>query len=86
MNKYEFIKYNSDAKSYGIDESVANTIVNMFVDFLQKLIILGQSVEINEISEFKTTALFPKDINHQNNTCTNIRLSKRNMVSFTASK
>jgi nucleoid DNA-binding protein len=34
MNKYEFIKYN--AERYGIDESVAETMVDMFADSLSE--------------------------------------------------
>ena len=65
MNKYEFIKYN--AERYGIDESVAETMVDMFADSLQELVALGQSVEIDEIGKFTTTPLFPEGIKHHNN-------------------
>lgn len=83
MNKYEFIKYN--AERYGIDESVAETMVDMFADSLQELIFAGQSVEIDEIGEFKSTPLFPDGIKHHNNIAL-ARLGKRHMVSFKASK
>ena len=83
MNKYEFIKYN--AERYGIDESVAETMVDMFADSLSELIAAGQSVNIDEIDEFKSTPMFPKGIPHHNNIGL-ARLGKRNMFSFKASK
>ena len=83
MNKYEFIKYN--AERYGIDESVAETMVDMFADSLGELIAAGQSVNIDEIGEFKTTPMFPKGIPHHNNIGL-AKLGKRNMVSFKASE
>jgi nucleoid DNA-binding protein len=83
MNKYEFIKYN--AERYGIDESVAETMVDMFADSLSELIAAGQSVNIDEIGEFKTTPMFPKGIPHHNNIGL-AKLGKRNMFSFKASK
>ena len=83
MNKYEFIKYN--AERYGIDESVAETMVDMFADSLSELIAAGQSVNIDEIGEFKTTPMFPKGIPHHNNIAL-AKLGRRNMVSFKASE
>lgn len=83
MEKFEFIEYT--AKRYGIDESMAETMVDMFADTLQELVAAGQSVNIDEIGEFKSTPLFPEGIKHQNN-ITLAKLAKRNMVSFKASK
>ena len=83
MNKYEFIKYN--AERYGIDESVAETMVDMFADSLSELIAAGQSVNIDEIGEFKTTPMFPKGIPHHNNLAL-AKLGKRNMVCFKANE
>ena len=83
MNKYEFIKYN--AERYGIDESVAETMVDMFADSLQELVASGQSVEIDEIGKFTTTPLFPEGIKHRNNSAL-AKLGERNIVSFKASE
>jgi len=83
MNKYEFIKYN--AERYGIDESVAEAMVDMFADSLQEVISSGLSVEINEIGEFKTTPMFPNGLNHHNNIAL-AKVGKRHMVSFKASE
>ena len=83
MNKYEFIKYN--AERYCIDESVAETMVDMFADSLSELIAAGQSVNIDEIGEFKTTPMFPKGIPHHNNIGL-AKLGKRNMFSFKANE
>ena len=83
MDKYDFIKYS--AERYGIDESMAETMVDMFADTLQELVAAGQSVNIDEIGEFKSTPLFPEGIKHKNN-ITLAKLAKRNMVSFKASK
>lgn len=83
MNKFEFIEYT--AKRYGIDESVAETMVDMFADSLQELINAGQSVNIDELGEFKTTPLFPNGLNHQNNIAL-AKIRKKNMVSFNPSK
>jgi nucleoid DNA-binding protein len=82
MNKYDFIKYS--AERYGIDESVAETMVDMFADCLQELVSAGKSVNIDEIGEFKTTPMFPKGIPHHNNIAL-AKLKKRNMFSFKAS-
>ena len=83
MEKFEFIEYT--AKRYGIDESMAETMVDMFADTLQELVAAGQSVNIDEIGEFKTTPMFPKGIPHHNNIAL-AKLQKRNMFSFKASK
>lgn len=83
MDKYEFVKYS--AERYGIDESLAETMVDMFADTLQELVSSGVNVSIDEIGEFKTTPLFPEGIKHQNNISL-ARLSKQNMVSFKPSK
>lgn len=83
MEKYEFIEYS--AKRYGIDESVAETMVDMFASCLQELISAGQSVNIDEIGEFQTAPLFPNGINHKNNIAL-AKLKKKNIVSFKASK
>jgi nucleoid DNA-binding protein len=83
MEKFEFIEYT--AKRYGIDESMAETMVDMFADTLQELVAAGQSVNIDEIGEFKTTPMFPKGIPHHNNIAL-AKLKNRNMFSFKASK
>ena len=83
MEKFEFIEYT--AKRYGIDESIAETMVDMFADCLQELVAAGQSVNIDEIGEFKTTPMFPNGLNHQNNIAL-AKVSKLNIVSFKASK
>ena len=83
MNKFEFIEY--AAKRYGIDDSVAETLVDMFADSLHDLLSAGYSVNIDEIGEFKTTPLFPNGLNHRNNIAL-ARAAKRNIVSFKASK
>lgn len=83
MEKFEFIEYT--AKRYGIDESLAETLVNMFADCLQELVCSGTSVNIDEIGEFKSVALFPNGINHQNKLAL-AQLSKKNIVSFKASR
>tara|TARA_B110000908_G_scaffold157845_1_gene198343 strand:+ start:15 stop:287 length:273 start_codon:yes stop_codon:yes gene_type:complete len=83
MEKFEFIEYT--AKRYGIDESLAETMVDMFADTLQELVCSGTNVRIDEIGEFKTTPLFPEGIKHQNNIAL-AKLGRRNMVSFKASK
>jgi nucleoid DNA-binding protein len=82
MNKFEFVEYT--AKRYGIDESLAETMVDMFADTLQELIAAGQSVNIDEIGEFKTIPMFPNGLNHNNIALT--KLSKRHMFSFKASQ
>jgi len=83
MEKFEFIEYT--AKRYGIDESVAKTMVDMFADTLQELVCAGTNVYIDEIGEFKSTPLFPEGIKHKNNIAL-AKLAKRNIVSFKASK
>lgn len=83
MNKFEFIEYTS--KRYGIDESVAETMVDMFADTLQELLGAGCSVEIDDIGKFEKIPLFPNGLNHQNNIAL-ARLAKNNMVCFRASK
>ena len=82
MDKFQFIQYS--AKRYGIDDSVAETMVDMFTDCLQELVAAGHSIEIDGLGEFKTTPLFPEGINHNNIALA--KLAKRNMISFTASK
>ena len=83
MDKYEFVRYT--AERYGLDEGVAETMVDLFADSLHDLLAAGYSVNIDEIGEFKTTPLFPNGLNHKNNIAL-ARLAKRNMVSFKASK
>ena len=60
MDKYEFINYT--AKRYGIEESVAETMVDMFASVMQELISAGQNVTIDEIGTFVTTSLFGEKI------------------------
>lgn len=81
MDKYEFIEYL--ASRYGIDGSVAETVVGMFSDCLQELISAGQSVNIDEIGEFKTYSLFPKEL--QANHPALIGLANTKIVNFNPS-
>jgi len=83
MEKFEFIEY--AAKRYGIDESLAETMIDMFADCLQELICSGTNVNIDEIGEFKSIPLFPEGINHQNKLAL-AKLAKRSTVSFKPSK
>lgn len=83
MEKFEFIEYT--AKRYGIDESLAETLVNMFADTLQEIVATGQEVNIDEIGVFSKLPLFPNGINHQNK-LNLAKLSKKCMVSFVPSK
>lgn len=83
MDKSEFVKYS--AERYGIDKLFAEAMVDMFADCLQELVAAGQSVNIDQIGEFKTTPMFPKNIPHHGNEILE-QLAKRNMVSFKASK
>ena len=82
MNKENFIKYM--AGRYGIDEAEACGITNFFADCLQELISSGVSVNIDEIGEFKTSSLFPKDlrVNHP----ALARIANTKIVDFTPSK
>ena len=82
MEKFEFIEYT--AKRYGIDESVAETMIDMFADTLQEIIASGQEVNIDEIGVFRKLPLFPNGINHQNNIALK-RASMQNYISFRAS-
>lgn len=83
MEKFQFIEYT--AKRYGIDESLAETLVDMFADSLQELLNAGQSVEIDGVGTFEKLPLFPEGLNHRNNIAL-ARLAKKKMVSFKASK
>jgi len=86
MDKYDFIQY--AANRYGIDESVAETMLDMFAISLQELIAAGQSVEIDGVGEFKTTAiasLFPSGLNHKNVDAL-AKIAKHFIVSFTPCK
>ena len=65
MNNYEFVKF--AANRFGIDETLAESMVDMFAQSLQELISCGQSVTIDEIGEFKSIPLFPNGLNHHNN-------------------
>ena len=79
MNNYDFIEYT--ARRFGIDESVAETFVDMFAQSLQELIASGQSVKIDQIGEFKSLALFPQGLSHHNNIGL-AKASKRNIIQF----
>ncbi len=83
MNNYEFIKF--AANRFGIDETVAESMVDMFAQSLQELVASGQCVTIDEISEFKSIPLFPNGLNHHNNIAL-AKAAKRNIVSFKASE
>lgn len=82
MNNYEFVKF--AANRFGIDETLAESMVDMFAQSLQELISCGQSVTIDEIGEFKSVPLFPQGLNHHNNIAL-AKAAKRNIVSFKAS-
>ena len=82
MNKLEFIEYT--AKRYGFDESLAETLINMFVDTLQKIVSSGQEFNIDEIGVFRKLSLCPNCIKHKNNVSLK-RTSVQNYVSFKAS-
>jgi nucleoid DNA-binding protein len=83
MNNYEFVKF--AANRFGIDETVAESMVDMFAQTLQELVASGQSVTIYEIGEFKSVPLFPNGLNHHNNIAL-AKVAKRNIVSFKASE
>jgi len=83
MEKFEFIEY--AAKRYGIDESLAETLVDIFADCLQELICSGTNVNIDEIGEFRSIPLFPEGINHQNKLAF-AKLAKKSIVSFKPSE
>lgn len=83
MEKFEFIEY--IAKRYGIDESMAETMIDMFADSLQELICAGTNVNIDEIGEFRSIPLFPHGINHQNKLAL-AKLTRRSVVSFKPSE
>ena len=82
IDKCKFIKY--IAVRHGIDECVAEIMVDIFADSLHDLVSNGYSVNIDEIGEFKTTPLFPNGLNHQNNIAL-ARAASLNIVSFTPS-
>ena len=83
MDKFDFTQYT--AKRYGIDESTAETMIDMFSSCLQELVAAGKSVEIDGIGEFQTTPLFPNGLNHNRNIAL-AKLSKKNIVSFIPNK
>ena len=82
MDKTDFIEYM--AERYGIDINQAEGMTNMFSDCLQDLILAGQSVNIDEIGEFKANRLFPDGLKHRNNAIL-ARAARQNIVSFKAS-
>jgi nucleoid DNA-binding protein len=79
MNNYEFVKFTADR--FGIDETMVESMVDMFAQSLQELVAAGQSVTIDEIGEFKSVPLFPNGLNHHNNIAL-AKVAKRNIVSF----
>lgn len=83
MDKFSFIEYT--AKRYGIDFSVAETLIDMFSDTLQELLAAGINVDIDGMGKFETIPLFPNGINHRNNIAL-ARASKRKIVSFVANE
>ena len=83
MNNYEFVKFTADR--FGIDETMVESMVDMFAQSLQELVAAGQSVTIDEIGEFKSVPLFPNGLNHHNNIAL-AKVAKRNIVSFKASE
>ena len=82
MNKENFIKYM--AGRYGIDEAEACGITNFFADCLQELIAAGISVNIDEIGEFKTSPLFPKEL--QTNHPILAKIANTKIVNFIPSR
>ena len=83
MNNYEFVKFVTNR--FGIDETVAKTMIDTFSQTLQELIAASQSVTIDEIGEFKSVLLFPNGLNHHNNIAL-AKAAKRNIVSFKPSE
>ena len=83
MNEHEFIEYS--AKRYGIDNSVAETFVDMFADCLQELLNAGQSVKIAGLGKFESNPLFPNGLKHNNNKAL-CKLANSKIVSFKPSK
>lgn len=83
MNNYEFVKFT--ANRFGIDETMVESMVDMFAQSLQELVAAGQSVTIDEIGEFKSVPLFPNGLNHHNNIAL-AKAAKRNIISFKASE
>ena len=82
INKLDFIEYS--ANRYGIDFSMAETLVDMFGSCLQELLQSGNPVEIEGIGKFQKLPLFPDGINHQNKIAL-ARISKKSMLHFEAS-
>jgi len=82
MNNYEFVKF--AANRFGVDKTLAESMVDMFAQSLQELVASGQNVTIDEIGEFKSVPLFPQGLNHHNNIAL-AKAAKRNIVSFKAS-
>ncbi len=82
MNNYEFVKF--AANRFGIDETVAESMADMFAQSFQELVSSGQSVTIDEIGEIKSAPLFPNGLNHHNNIAL-AKVAKRNIVSFKTS-
>ena len=83
MNKLEFIEYS--ANRYGIDFSMAETLVDMFSSCLSELLQASQSVEIEGVGKFEKVPLFPNAINHQNKIAL-ARLAKKQIVYFVPDK
>jgi nucleoid DNA-binding protein len=83
MDKYQFVQYIS--QRYCIDNSLTETMLDIFADSLAELVATGQSVEIDGIGEFTTIPLFPNGINHQNNIAL-ARIAKKHMLCFKASE
>ncbi len=83
IDKFEFIQYVS--QRYGIDSSMAETLLDIFATSLAELVATGQSVEIDGIGEFATIPLFPNGINHQNKIAL-ARIAKKHMLCFKASE
>lgn len=82
MDKFSFIEYT--AKRYGIDISIAETLVDMFSDTLQELLTAGIDVDIDEIGQFESMPLLPKNFNHRNNIIL-AKAKQQQIVSFTPS-
>ena len=82
FDKHNFVNY--IAERHGIDDSLAEAIVEIFADSLQELISNGVSVEIDQIGRFYTIPLFPAGIKHNNNFAL-AKAAREHMVGFKAS-
>lgn len=78
MEKKDFIEYM--AQRYGINSEQAECMTDIVFDSLQDLITSGESVNIDEIGQFKNSPLFPDAINSDSPLLQQI--NQKNMFSF----